>query len=80
MRVQCSNCGAIKSFTYTASNVNKTISAGWRSYGSALYCPKCVETWGERNSKKIGSIENTITVIVAIHERNKKRNLRRKSL
>ncbi|APM39421.1 hypothetical protein [Clostridium kluyveri] len=73
MRVQCSNCGAIRGLTYTASNVNKTIHAGWRSYGSALYCPKCVETWGERNNKEIGSIDNTITVIDNIHERNKRR-------
>ncbi len=73
MRVQCSNCGAIKGFTYTATNVNNTIHEGWRSYGSAIYCPKCVKTWGERNMTKIGNIEKTITLIDAIHERNKKR-------
>lgn len=73
MRVQCSNCGAIKGFTYTASNVNKTIFQGWGSYGSALYCPKCVKTWHERNNKNLSTNDNTIAVIDTIHERNKKR-------
>lgn len=73
MRVQCSNCGAIKGFTYTATNVNKTIHEGWRSYGSAIYCPKCVETWVERNMKKICNVEKTVALIDAIHERNKRR-------
>lgn len=73
MRVQCSNCGAIKGFTYTATNVNKTIHEGWRSYGSAIYCSKCVETWGERNMTMIGNVEKTIALIDAIHEKNKRR-------
>lgn len=73
MRVQCSNCGAIKGFTYTATNVNKTIHEGWRSYGSAIYCPKCVKNFGECNIKKIENIEKTVKFINAIHERNKKR-------
>ncbi|MEG2353715.1 MAG: hypothetical protein RSB70_03620 [Clostridium sp.] len=32
MRVQCSNCGTIKGFTYIEKNVNKVIYEGWRSY------------------------------------------------
>lgn len=71
MRIQCSNCGAIKGFTYTATNVNKAIFEGWGSYGGALYCPKCVKTWGERNNEKLSSNENTIKLIDEVHERNK---------
>lgn len=73
MRVQCSNCGAIRGFTYTASNVNKTVHMGWGSYGGALYCPKCVETWHERNNKDLADNDNTIAIIDDIHERNKRR-------
>lgn len=73
MRVQCSNCGAIKGFTYTASNVNKVIYEGWGSYESALYCPKCAKTWHECNNKDLASNDNTKVIIDAIHQRNKRR-------
>ena len=73
MRIQCSNCGAIKGFTYTATNVNKAIFEGWGSFGGALYCPKCVKTWGERNNTKLSSNENTIKLIDEVHERNKRK-------
>ena len=72
MKIECSNCGAIKGFTYTATNVNKTIFEGWGSYGGVLYCPKCVKTWAERNNSKLSSNENTIRLIDEVHQRNKR--------
>ena len=44
MQVQCSKCGhrsrKVKRGYYEAEGI---ADAGWRSYGSALYCPKCVK-------------------------------------
>lgn len=65
MQIQCSNCGARQRFKYSAANVNNLIAFGWNSFGSALYCPKCVETWEERNgtNRPLAGRENTISVI-----------------
>lgn len=73
MRVQCSNCGTIKGFTYIEKNVNKVIYEGWRSYGNAIYCKKCVDTLGDRNMTKLENVELTKNFINEIHERNKRR-------
>ena len=44
MQVQCSKCGhrsrKVNRGYYEAKGI---ADAGWRSYGSALYCPKCVK-------------------------------------
>ena len=44
MQVQCSKCGhrsrKVERGYYEAEGI---ADAGWRSYGSALYCPKCVK-------------------------------------
>lgn len=62
--ITCSCCGKNERFTYTGfDNVTPFVDAGWGSFGSALYCPKCSETWNERNSKPMGSRENTIRAI-----------------
>lgn len=75
MKIQCSRCGAIKGFTYTESNKRKTILEGWDSYGDALYCPDCANTWHERNgeSKPLWGEEHTSEKINKIHEMNKRR-------
>ncbi len=70
MQIQCSNCGARQCFKYSAANVNSLIALGWNSFGSALYCPKCVETWRDRNGdRELAGRENTIRVIDSIAER-----------
>lgn len=64
MQIQCSNCGARQRFKYSAANVNSLIALGWDSLGDALYCPKCVETWSERNGdRELYGKENTVQVI-----------------
>lgn len=67
MNITCSCCGASRSFRYDAANVLKLVyTEGWRSYGSALYCPECSATWDKRNKGRplpepeaaIGVIDN----------------------
>lgn len=77
MQIQCSNCGATRNFRYSAGNVLCTVVVhGWNSYGHALYCPKCSETWHERNGldRPLAGRENTIAVIDAIHGRERRKN------
>ena len=71
MQIQCSNCGATRSFKYSAGNVLRIVGVnGWNSCGSALYCPKCSKTWHERNgSRPLASQENTMARIDAIRQR-----------
>ena len=72
MKIYCSNCGKNKSFMSTKANIKRIINIGWGSYGGALYCPKCVSTWGERNTSELSNDENTFRLISEIHENNKK--------
>lgn len=62
MQVQCSKCGhrsrKVKHGYYEARGI---ANAGWRSYGSALYCPKC--------TKIINRKENKDAAIMTIMER-----------
>ena len=61
VQIQCSNCGKIAGFEYTVENVLKKVEEGWGSFGHALYCPKCSETWSKRNKSKQMSVQyNTI--------------------
>lgn len=53
-RLQCSRCGAFSWEVLVDEHsywrvADKWLAAGWDSFGDALYCPKCVETWEERN-------------------------------
>ena len=50
--IQCSNCGMRKDVTPIGEIAN-AIQKGWRSFGSALYCPACSATWGKRNREKV---------------------------
>ena len=75
VQIQCSCCGTRKNFKYSVVAVlSKVVDAGWSSFGHALYCPKCSETWEERNGsgRPLASRENTIAVIDAIHRREGK--------
>lgn len=70
MDIQCSRCGATMSFAYSAGHVIGATRAGWNSYGSALYCPACSETWDERNKgRPLAGPENTIDVIDSMYAR-----------
>lgn len=63
--VTCSCCGhrspQRKMTTDTAWSI---IKAGWRSYGSVIYCPKCVATWHERNNKELNGKWSTFEMIM----------------
>ena len=52
MQVQCSKCGhrsrKVKRGYYEARGI---ANAGWRSYGSVLYCPKCTKIINRKEDK-----------------------------
>lgn len=75
MNISCSRCGADKEFRYSTGNVLCTVyTQGWRSYGSALYCPECSSTWDERNKgRPLPGPENTIALIDILYQRSKKK-------
>lgn len=65
--ITCSHCGkhrmiSNESIEYT----EKAIKDGWNSFGSALYCPECAQTWAERNEKNraLAGEKNTFFVIM----------------
>lgn len=71
MQIQCSNCGSVVAFRFGKKPVNRLIQDGWNSFGSALYCPACSETWPERNgaTRSMAGAENTTNVIRRLHTR-----------
>lgn len=62
-QITCSNCGrnSMRQGYDAVKTPEKIIKAGWRSYGDAFYCPRCVKTWKERNGedRKLASIPFT---------------------
>ena len=56
LQIMCS-CGAHRSRKFKYDRYARTepaeeiVKAGWNSFGSAFYCPKCVKTWEQRNGK-----------------------------
>jgi len=61
--ISCSRCGN----KTDCSTVEKTVSAvqaGWGSFGSALYCPECVNSWSERNAHPMADERNTFVAIM----------------
>lgn len=61
----CSNCGNHRRLS--ADAVQYTVDAikqGWGSYGAALYCPECVRTWYDRNTRPMADERNTMLVIM----------------
>ena len=67
--IQCSNCGMTGRWTKSSMTQcgAAALEDGWRSYGSAIYCPECCRTWGERNkTKKLNSL---YTSLLEIEER-----------
>ena len=56
MQISCSRCGhRSRKFKYDRYSrtepAEEIVKAGWDSFGSAFYCPKCVKTWEQRNGK-----------------------------
>jgi hypothetical protein len=47
----CSNCGKREITSPVVGVPHGMYALGYRAVGSALYCPKCVRTWKERNGK-----------------------------
>ena len=50
--ITCSNCGKNVRISNTIEETAKIITDGWRSCGSALYCPECIASWQERNGDR----------------------------
>lgn len=75
MQITCSCCGVSHSFRYCAGNVmNAVYNLGWGSYGAALYCPECTNTWDQRNKgRPMPGPENTIYVIDNIYQQSQRR-------
>lgn len=59
MELWCSRCGNHEKVERSIEGVKTKSRKGWRSYGSAIYCPICTATWGERNSRALDSIQET---------------------
>lgn len=70
MTIQCSNCGRTHSFSYSANNVLYAVyTLGWSSFGSALYCPECSNSWESRNrNRPQASPVHTIRVIDCLYQ------------
>lgn len=55
-QITCSRCGnRSRKFRYEVPHIyyapEEIVKAGWGSFGSAFYCPKCARTWEKRNGK-----------------------------
>ena len=70
VRLQCSNCGTTEIIKNRIDETEKAIRSGLGSYGSALYCPKCSETWDERNpGRPMADERHTFWIIAALIHR-----------
>lgn len=65
IEIMCSCCGFRKTIPNSIGAIDDTCNEGWNSFGSALYCPECVRTWHERNSKPLAGKQNTFTIMAA---------------
>lgn len=59
MEIYCSRCGNHERVLKSVRSVKAKSKKGWRSYGSAIYCPECTKTWGERNARELDTVEET---------------------
>ena len=69
LNIMCSNCGKTESVHNSLDEIAK-VAERWGSFGCALYCPECVKTWNERNSKPMSDYKNTFTVIATLFFNN----------
>lgn len=67
MTITCSCCGyRSKTFSRDPMFAVELVDEGWGSCGSALYCPKCTESWTERNgNRKMADYDSTVLTIVS---------------
>ncbi|MGN1068877.1 MAG: hypothetical protein ACI4P5_00570 [Candidatus Fimadaptatus sp.] len=51
LQLTCSNCGHhSQRLPYDPRRTpTRLLAAGWRNFGSAWYCARCVGTWEQRN-------------------------------
>lgn len=67
VKISCSRCGESRRLsTKQVDCVGSAIKAGWGSYGSALYCPKCAKSWHDRNEKPMADESHTAMRIAAL--------------
>lgn len=60
----CSNCGDKRSLENTVDDAVEVVKEGWRNHSTNIYCPKCCETWAERNPNiELGSEKSTFWMI-----------------
>jgi len=76
--LQCSRCGNRRRISdRVGTHATKAVNAGWRSFGTALYCPKCSDTWHERNDKPLNPKNYTLERIVQMQLLSRPREVRR---
>jgi len=63
MKIYCSRCGTSETVSRSVDGVKSKTKKGWRTYGGVIYCPECVKSWKERNSKELNTAEETNTWI-----------------
>lgn len=54
--IQCSNCGEHRTVKSSGVTADLMYLMNYRVVGDALYCPKCVKSWKERNGKKFNEM------------------------
>lgn len=71
----CSYCGKRRPLMIGRSEYDSAghyadnmVREGWRSLGSAIYCPKCVRTWADRNGTDDDRLEDAADTKVYILE------------
>ena len=57
--IYCSSCGNCEKMNRNVQSVKSKTEKGWRSFGDAIYCPKCAKTWKERNNTELNTTEET---------------------
>lgn len=53
MEIYCSRCGNHEKVIRSVKGVKAKSKKGWRSFGSAIYCPSCAKSWRERNTSSL---------------------------
>ena len=64
--ILCSSCGMRKRISHKSMDeIMIVIKDGWNSFGNALYCPTCADTWNVRNGERqLAGERNTFIVIM----------------
>lgn len=61
----CSSCGRrSKEVFYDMSAAVGLARSGWRSFGTALYCPECRKKWEVRHGDEMGDMFTTAMVVM----------------